>query len=452
MDIPQQSVMDRPAELEALGGATARTRRTRPQGIAWFWLLWEHRKFLWRVTLRGFLVTLMVALLIPPRYQSVTRLMPPDQPGGGMSAMLSAVAGNSSLGGLGGSLGGMTSDLFGLKTSGDLFIGMLHSRTVQDRIIQRFDLRKVYWDKYWETARRDLTKRTDINEDKKSGVIEISVSDRDRYRAQQMAQAYVDELNGLVSEVSTSSARRERIFLDQRLTAVRQQLQDDSVELSKYESHNAVLDLPSQAKSTVEAAARLQGELIAAQSELQAVEQIYTGSNVRVRSLRAKVDELRSQLAKIGGTSAAASPEDDGGAGPNDLYPSIRQLPLLGVRWLDLYRQFKIEETVYELLTQQYELAKVQEAKEIPTVKVLDPADVPERRSFPPYSLVIALGTCFSLSLAVGWLVGTSLWNSGDPQAPARQLALEVWSSCINQVHLFRSHLVRSRGTIGSGA
>lgn len=363
-------------------------------------------------------------------------------------------AGSSGTGGglssLGGSLGSIAGDMLGLKTSGALFIEMLHSRTVQDAMISRFDLRKVYWDKYWETARADLTKRTTVTEDKKSGVIEISVSDGNRDRSQRMAQAYVDELDRLVAQVSTSSARRERIFLEQRLIGIKQDLEKYSTDLSQYESANTVLDLPSQAKAMVESAAVLQGQLIAAQSELQGLEQIYTPENVRVRSLQARVAELKNQLAKIGGGKTVAgqpvtgSPEDQA---VGDLYPSLRQLPLVGVRWLDLYRQAKIEEAIYESLSKQYEVAKVQEAKEIPTVKVLDPASWPERASFPPRIWIISLGAIFSLLIAMTWVAGVAFWESGDPNSSGRHLAIEIGSEIKRQWGRIRRKFLRSHET-----
>ena len=310
----EQSTFETRGELKLdPSSEPAPTYSERPKGMAWLWLFWEHRRFLGRVTIRGLVLAIVIAIILPPRFESTTRVMPPEQGGGG--AMLAALAGStlgggSSLGGggssggggggggLGASLGGMAGDMLGLKTSGALFIEILNSRTVQDRLIDRFDLRKVYWDRYWETARKDLTKRTEILEEKKSGVIKITVTDRNRERAQKMAQAYVEELDHLVAQVSTSSARRERIFLEQRLVGVKQQLETDSSELSKYESKNTVLDLPSQSKSMVEAAAVLQGQLIAAKSEVQGMEQIYTANNVRVRSLRARVERIEKPIGK----------------------------------------------------------------------------------------------------------------------------------------------------------
>src|SRR5258708_5391721 len=141
----------------------------------------------------------------------------------------------------------------------------------------------------------------------------------------------------------------------------------------------------------VEAAATLQGQLIAAESQYEGLKQIYTGNNVRVRSVKARIDELQRQLQKLGGKGESATSVSDLPA--DSLYPSIRKLPLLGVKYADLYRRTKIQEAVLETLTKEYELAKGQEAKEIPTVKGLDAANIPDKKSYPPRLLIMFLGT-----------------------------------------------------------
>jgi capsule polysaccharide export protein KpsE/RkpR len=386
---------------------------TAGDAFAWAWLLWEHHRFLARAVVWGLAASLLVAFLIPKRYDSTIRLMPPDGQSGSGLAMLAAMAGKNGLG-----MGSLAGDLLGMRSSGALFVDILHSRTVEDRIVSRFDLRKVYGDRYWVDARKHLGTYSEIAEDRKSEVITIRVTDRDPRRAAQIAQAYVDELDHLVAEVSTSSARRERIFIEDRLRSVKQELDRASQEFSQFASQNATLDISTQGKAMVEAAGRLQGELIASQSELEGLEQVYTTNNIRVRSLRARIQELSKQLDKLGGDSRSDSP-----AGA---FPSIRQLPLLGVRWADLYRQTKIEETVYELLTQQYELAKIEEAKEIPTVKILDAADIPEKKSTPPRALIVFLGTLTAFMVSAGWLVGAGWWAGIDCEEPRKALALAV--------------------------
>jgi capsule polysaccharide export protein KpsE/RkpR len=399
-------------------GATAGAPPERLRAIQHLRLLWEGRRLLLRAFFFGALASVVIVLLIPARYEATAQLMPPDGQAGNSTAMLAALAGRA------GGLGGVAGDLLGVKNSGALFVGILGSRTVEDRLIEQFELRRIYRASRMEDARAALAAHTAVAEDRKSGIISINVTDHDARRAAAMAQAYVNELNLLVEQVSTSAARRQRIFLEERLHAVKQDLDTAAQKFSEFASKNTAIDIPAQSKAMVEAAATLQGQLIAAESELRGLEAMYTEQNVRVRALRARVGELRSQLGKLGGDSspiASATAKND-----SPLYPAIRQLPLLGVTYADLFRQTKIQETVYELLTQQYELAKVEEAKEVPSVKVLDAAVVPTKKSFPPRVLFTAAGTAFALFAMCAWLFAKQSWQGIDPQDPGKQFAMEV--------------------------
>lgn len=369
--------------------------------------------------------------------------------------MLAAFAGrgsggSGSLGGLGsalgGSLGNAAEDLLGLKSSGALFSDMLDGPTIQDDLIQKFNLRKAYSDKYWQDARKDLAKHTQVKEERKSGVITISVTDRDPRRAQAMAQAYVDALNGLVAQVSTSSARRERIFIGQRLNTVKQNLDSALQNFSEFASKNGTFDMPSQAKSMLDSEATLQGQLVAAESELEAYKQVYTDNNIRVRTVEARVNELRQQVENMSGNKADLASDESGIAGD---FPSIRKLPLVGVKWANLYRESKIQETVYELLTQEYELAKIQEAKEIPTVNVLDPPIFPEKKSFPPRILITVLGTFVATLFAVVYVVGTTLWKQST--SPEKQFATEIWTELAETDSSPRAFVHRFWSKVGGG-
>jgi len=396
-------------------------------------LFWQQRKFLWRVGASSLLASALIAFLIPARYESVTRLMPPD---GQVSTlgMLAGMGGRTGMGSLG-AVGGLASDLLSVKSSGALFVGIVHSQTVQDSLIEQFNLKKVYGDSKIEDARKDLTAHTDVSEDRKSGIVTITVTDRDPKRAAAMAQTYVVQLDNAVARVSTSAARRERIFLEGRLKDVKQDLDASARRFSDFASKNIAIDIPAQGKAMVEAAAILQGQLIAAQSELRGLEEIYTGNNVRVRSLQARVKELRQQLDKIG-----AGDTTGGETGGSSLYPSIRRLPLLGVTYFDLYRETKIQENVYESLTQQYEAAKVQEAKEIPSVKVLDQALVPTKKSFPPRMWITMLGTMLALLAAMIWIRGKTHWDAMDARDPRKVLATEVFAGCRGSLSWFSAN------------
>jgi uncharacterized protein involved in exopolysaccharide biosynthesis len=394
-------------------------------------LLWCSRRLLLRATAIGLLASTLVAFLIPKSYTSTTQLMPPDPQSASSMAMMAAMAAKSGSG-----LAGVAGDLIGLKSSGALFIGLLRSETSQDRLIQQFDLRKVYGKKLVTDARKKLDENTSISEDRKSGIITISVTDHSPQRASALANAYVDGLNSLVAELSTSSAHRERVFLEERLKVAKQDLDDASNQLAQFSSKNNTLDIQQEGKAMLDAAGTIAGEMIAAQSQLEGLRQIYTDSHPRVRSLNARVGELRKQLEKLGGTQpkdaigAAPSPGQPGdppAAQASGLpYPTIRSLPLLGAKYAEYYRRAKIQETVYEMLTGQYELAKVQEAKETPSVKILDPAKVPEKKSYPPRLVIIILGTFLTASVGVVWVLGSSHWEQVDPEDPRKILAQEV--------------------------
>lgn len=419
-----------------------------------FRLLWDNRRSILRTSAVGLLASTLVAFLIPKSYTSTAQLMPPDAQSSSALEMMAGMAAKA-----GGGLGAVASDLLGVKSSGPLFVGVLRSQTAQDRLIEQFDLRKVYGKRLIMDARKKLDENTSISEDRKSGIISIGVTDHNAQRAAALANAYVEQLNLLVAQLSTSSAHRERVFLEGRLKVAKQDLDDATNQLAQFSSKNRTLDIQQEGKAMLDAAGTIAGELIAAQSQLEGLRQIYTDNNSRVRAMQGRVAELRRQLEKLGGSqsntqknsplstlaksratdpssgqpadppaSQSADPTSDQAAVQSGgmPYPTIRSLPLLGAKYADYYRRAKIQETVFELLTQQYELAKVQEAKETPSVKVLDPGTVPEKKSFPPRLLIMFLGTALALSVSVVWVLGSNRWQQVDPSDPRKILAQEV--------------------------
>ena len=417
------SMIDPSSELGLLGGTDGRQN-----GVVTFQpeqrlaLLWRNRRALWQFTACGMAIATVITFCIPKSYRSSARLMPPEASPTRDLAMLAATSSSGGAGALGG-MGGLAS-LLGMKSPGAVFVEILKSRTVQDRLIERFDLRKVYWASHWEDARSELASRTTITEERKSGVIYISVTDHDPKRAAALAQAYVDDLNKLAAELSTSSARRERIFLEDRLKEVQEDLYSAEKTFSEFSTKNTTLDIKEQGRAMLNAAAEIEGQLIVSQAQLRGLEQIYTASNVRVRSAQSRVNELQRQLGKLGGVVVVDK------TGKDELpYPSIRQLPVLGVTYADMYRRVKVQETAFEVLTKLYELAKVEEARETPTVRVLDAPVVPERKSFPPRLLIIALGALLSFCLGAACIVSLQVWERTDPTNPTKVVLQEAGSS-----------------------
>ncbi len=398
---PGGSGLKRPAMID-LAGEPAPPVHLQPSGQRGLLaLVVVERRRLARAALIGGVLFAALALIIPSRYESAAQLMPPDQAGG--SLLGAALERAQSL--------GISSEMLGAKTNGAVFVKILTSQSAEDAIVAQFDLRRVYGTDWADRTRQRLESNSNIAEDHKSGVITIRVRDRDRGRAQQICAAYIGELIRLSTQLSTSAARREREFLERRLALARTEVDEATSALGRFSSRSGLIDIPAQSKAMVEALAALQGRLVASEAELEGLRQVYGDENVRVKSLQKTTAELRRNLRQLAGSEDGTTPVSE--------LPSVRRLPVVGITYLDRLRQARLTEAVFEALTKQYELAKVQEAKDVPTVRVLDAPSWPERRSFPPRGALIVLGALLGL---VGALVAL-LWRDLDPADSRREVA-----------------------------
>lgn len=426
-----------PAVVPALKPSRLPERPSHPGPASTLWLLWRDRRFLWSVAWKTFVVAVIVSLLLPRHFQATTKIVPGESQSSS-AGLLTRLAGAGSQ--PASALGIDSASILGIKTPSAFYVEVMKSRTVQDQLIRAFDLQTHYYmgaarfpslrGKLYAT-RKKLKSFTDFDEDRKSGVITVTCTDYDPQIAAQICNAYVVEMNRLAAELNTSDAHRERVFLEDRLQEARLELDQASQALSRFSSKNAVLDPESQSRSMLDAAAKVQGELIVGETDLKGLQQIYSDDNIKVRTTRARIGELQAQLKKLLGGSASGSSDT-----ADSNYPTMRALPLLGYRYSDLYRQEKIQENVYEFLTQQYEMAKIQEAKELPIVRVMDVAVAPERKSGPSRILVVALSLVGALALACWWIVRREAWEGLALDDPRRMLATEVayeWKTAIRK-------------------
>jgi capsule polysaccharide export protein KpsE/RkpR len=232
------------------------------------------------------------------------------------------------------------------------------------------------------------------------------------------------------------------VFLERRLSTVQTKLDDDARNFSQFASKNTALDISAQGQAMVQAAATLQGQIIAAQSELEGLKQIYTPDNYRIKQTQAQITELQNQLEKLGGKNVSVQRST---LNPDELYPSIRELPLLGVGWADLYRQLKIDETVYELLNEQAELARIEEARETPTVEVLDPGFVPQQKSWPPRILLSILVAFLSAVIAGIWVFAKQKIAEWDSQDERKLLLQDIYLNVSSHQFWNSKLVVRTR-------
>jgi uncharacterized protein involved in exopolysaccharide biosynthesis len=396
---------------ESLGLKIARFLRT----------CWVRRRMVFGILAVGILGSVLYAFSLPNMYTSTTTLMPPHS-ASPYSAIMSVLSPN-------GSAAGFESEALGLESHGELYVSILESRNVQDGLINRLDLARYYKTGSMQATRMSLAGDTKIDQDRKNGVITISVTVGNPVLASNMARGYVEELNRVVTDDTTSAARRERIFLEGRVKDVKQQLDDSARELSQFATKSGTIDMPSQAKSMVDEGLKIQAELIDGRSQVAALRQSYSEDNFRVRSLEARNAELQRQLDKLGGLPQQTGAKPDAEKSP---YPTADELPALGLTYYDLERKMRVEEALWEALTRQYEAAKVEEAAEIPTVQVLDVANLPEWKTSPSRRSIVELGTLFSLALSLIAVLVGMIWEDMDPQNEPKRLISGAIDTVLN--------------------
>ncbi len=350
----------------------------------------QHKKMIFFTCLITFIVACGLTLLMPNIYTATARVLPPKDNKSGLSSMLGGMSDLAALAGI--STGG---------GSGELYIGMLESRTVNDAIIERFDLMKYF---KWETrtgAYADLAEKAKFSLGKDDGLLSVSFEDESPKLAADIANAYIDELQKLNVKINLNNAGRERVFLEDRLELVKKDLAKAEDALKDFQLQNKAIRIDAQASAIIEAIASLKGELASKEVELGVLLSSQTEQNPQVMALREGIVQIKDQISRL-----ERSPE--GKKVSDDIFLATSDVPELGVQYARLLRNFKVQETLYELLTKQYEVAKINEAKNTSTIQVLDDATPPDRKSKPKRALIVILATFCAgfLSLIVAFVRG----------------------------------------------
>ncbi len=327
------------------------------------------------VCIATFILSCGATLLMPNIYTSTARILPPTESKGGLSSMLGGMSDLAALAGV--SVGG---------SSGELYVGMLKSRTVSDAIIDEFNLMEVYEQEYRVKTHAALDEHVTISLGKDDGIVSISVEDEDPERAASIANTYVEELKKLNVSLNLSSAGRERLFLENRLKMVKADLLAAEENLKDFQEKNRAISIDDQATAIIEAISQLKGELASREVELGVLLSYQTEQNPQVKSLREGVAQLKEQIRKLERSPAGKKITDD-------IFIATSDVPELGIQYARVLRDFKVQETLFELLTKQYEIAKINEAKDTSTIQVLDEGAVPDRKSKPKRSLIVLLAT-----------------------------------------------------------
>jgi uncharacterized protein involved in exopolysaccharide biosynthesis len=345
----------------------------------------RRKKFLAVSTLAVGTLALIVTLLIPKRFTATTTVLPPQQ-GSSLSAALLSQMGNL------GAIGSLAGGSLGLKNPADMTIALLKSRSVEDAMIQRFELMKLYNDKKLSDARKDLENHTSIDSNLKDGLIRIEIEDHVPRRASEMANAYVDEYQKFSQHLAIGEAGQRRLFFERQLVEAKNNLAGAEEALKASQQKSGMIQLDSQAKALIESVAALRAQIAAKEIQIRSLSLSETPSNPDILMAREQLAALQSQLRQIGGTQSG---ED------SDLIVPRGKIPEAGMDYIRKLRDVKYNELIYELLAKQFEVAKLDEAREGAIIQVVDAAVVPDRKSFPKISLIVPGVTFVWILLAV---------------------------------------------------
>ena len=353
-----------------------------PSLLDYLLVIAKHKKMIILTTFGAAVITALITLMMPNIYTARAMIIPSDEDKGGVGAALMA-----QLGGLASLAGGT----IGAKTTGDLYVTMLKSETVKDPIIDRFKMMEVYDVKYRADAYKYLNLNSNISLGKKDGVITIAIKDKDPKRAAELTNAYLEELGKLASGLNMTGAGNNRLFLEKRIAEAQADLSRAEDALKVFQTKNKAISVTDQAQATIAGVAQLRAQLAVKEVELATLQRQFTDTSQEVKTTKATVSSLRAQIAGLEGK----------GSGGSSSIPNVGSMPQLGQDYLRLMRDFKIQEAVLEMLTKQYEVAKVSEAKDVAPFQLLQKAKVPEKRSSPKRKQMVlyAAGTGLLLSI-----------------------------------------------------
>jgi tyrosine-protein kinase Etk/Wzc len=362
----------------------------------------ERKRMILRVTVGAAVLAAIVSLLLPSRYEASITLLTPQQ-NSSVSASLGAQLGN--LGGVAALAGGG----LGLKNPNDMFVGMLKGHFVEDAMVRRFDLMAEYHKKYFSDARNAFEGHTTVDGSGKDGLIHITVEDKDPHRAVELANGYVDQFRLLSQTLAITEASRRRLFFQQELDKAQDNLASAEEDLKRTELTTGLIQLDSQARALIESAASLRAQITAKEVQIQSMSTYAGSGNVDLMQAQQELSGLRAQLSKLGGS------EDDGGS---EIMLPKGMLPQAGLEYVRKVRDVKYREKIFEILAQQFELATLDEAKEGAIIQVVDPATVPDRRSFPKRGLIVIGATFLSFVIAIVIAFLQAAWSrsKSDPE------------------------------------
>jgi len=335
-------------------------------------------------------LAIILSLILPVEYEAKIVLLPPQQ----SSSLSSSIVGQ--LGAMGPLMATLASGSLNLKNPADMYVALMSSRTVEDAMIQRFGLMAEYHSKRMSDARKDFEHRTTVLIGSKDGLIRITVEDHDANRAAELANGWVEEFRNLSASLAITEAARRRLFFQEQMQEAKDKLTAAEDAMRKTQQATGVLQIDSQARALIESAAVLRAQVMAKQVQIEGMRSFAAEDNPNLILAKQELAALQSQLEHLSGAQ-----KDVG----SDLNLSKGTATEAGLEYLRRFRDLKYQETVYELLAKEFEIAKLDEAREGSIIQVVDPAVTPDKKSFPQRTLIVLGATVISFFFAVFWVL-----------------------------------------------
>ena len=352
-------------------------------------------------------LTVGATLLMTPIFTATTAILPPQQSQSTASALLGQLGG----------LAGIAGAAAGIKNPSDLYVGMLKSRTVADAMIARFDLVNYYEAELTQDARKSLEGVSSFTAGK-DGIITISVDDKDPELAAKMANAYVEELNKLTEVLAVTEASQKRLFFERQMVDARDRLVAAEIEARSAMERGGLASIDAQGQAMIEVTARLRGQISVKEVEIGAMRAFAAEENPRLKAAQQELLALQTELARIEGASALRDTQVGGESSA-------------GATNLQLLRNVKYYETLYQMLAQQFELAKIEEAKDSALIQVLDTAIPPERKSKPKRALIVILAVLAAgfVAVLIAFMKEAAQRAAEDPESAERMQLFKKYMS-----------------------
>lgn len=345
--------------------------------------LMKWKKFIVLFTVSCFFAIVIISMLLPKKYLAETKILLPQQGSQSLSIQMQSQLGGMIL------PGGLSA---GVRTTGDLYVALLKSSAVLDRVIDRFELMNVYKVSYREDARRELVKSLSAQDLKKSGMLVIGVEDRDPKRSADIANVFVEELKNLTKLIALTEASQRRLFFEEQLKSTKIELIHAEESMKGYQEQTGAIEIKEQTKAVIESIAHLRAQIASKEVELKVLRTSATPQNPDLQKIEAQLRGMREQLLKL---------EAKGGRSNSGTLMSTGSMPEAGTGYVRKLRDLKYSETLFELLTKQYEMAKIDEAKDAAIIQVVDRAVPPEKKVKPKRLFLIVSYTLLGFFIAL---------------------------------------------------